>query len=68
MQRRTTIFFDLEIHRALRLKSAELDRSVSDLVNEAVRLFLAEDVEDLGVFEERSHEQNLKFEDVIWDW
>jgi hypothetical protein len=67
MQKRTTIYFDSEIHRALRIKSAELDRSVSDLVNEAVRLSLAEDAEDLAAFEERSHEPNLPFEDMVRD-
>ena len=43
LQKRTTIYFDSAIHRALRIKAAELDRSVSDLVNEAVKLSLAED-------------------------
>ena len=67
LQKRTTIYFDPTIHRALRIKSAELDRSVSDLVNEAVRLSLAEDAEDLAAFEERAHEPNLSFEDVVKD-
>jgi hypothetical protein len=67
MQKRTTIYFDAAIHRALRIKSAELDRSVSDLVNEAVRLSLAEDAEDLAAFDERAHEPNLPFEDVVRD-
>lgn len=67
MQKRTTIYFDPTIHRALRIKSAELDRSVSELVNEAVRLSLAEDAEDLAAFEERAHETNLSFEDVVKD-
>ena len=67
MQKRTTIYFDPTIHRALRIKSAELDRSVSELVNEAVRLSLAEDAEDLAAFEERAHEPNLSFEDVVKD-
>jgi hypothetical protein len=66
-QKRTTIYFDPSIHRALRTKSAELDRTVSDLVNEAVRLALAEDAEDLAVFEERGHEPNLSFEEVVKD-
>jgi hypothetical protein len=66
-QKRTTIYFDSEIHRALRIKSAELDRSVSDLVNEAVKLSLAEDAEDLAAFEERAHEPNLPFEEVVRD-
>ena len=67
LQKRTTIYFDPTIHRALRIKSAELDRSVSELVNEAVRLSLAEDAEDLAAFEERAHEPDLPFEDVVKD-
>lgn len=67
LQKRTTIYFDPAIHRALRIKAAELDRSVSDLVNEAVRLSLAEDAEDLAAFEERALEPNLQFEEVVRD-
>lgn len=67
MQKRTTIYFDPSIHRALRIKSAELERSVSDLVNEAVRLSLADDAEDLAAFEERAHEPSLSFEEVVKD-
>ena len=67
MQKRTTIYFDPTLHRALRIKAAEHDRSVSDLVNEAVRLSLAEDAEDLAAFEEREHEPNVLFTDVVKD-
>ena len=63
--KRTTIYFDPNLHRALRLKAAETDRSVSDLVNEAVKLNLAEEAEDLVAFEERSREPNLRFEQVL---
>ena len=52
-QKRATIYFDADLHRALRLKAAETDQSVSDLVNLAVQLSLAEDVEDLAAFEAR---------------
>lgn len=65
--KRATVYFDSQIHRALRLKAAETDRSISDLVNDAVRLNLAEDAEDLAAFEERSNEPNLAFEDVVKD-
>lgn len=61
------MYFDSSIHRALRLKAAETDRSVSELVNEAVKLTLAEDAEDLAAFEERAHETNLPFEQVLKD-
>ena len=63
--KRTTVYFDPLIHRALRLKAAEADRSLSDLVNEAVKLSLAEDAEDLAAFEERASEPNLSFEAVV---
>jgi len=65
--KRATIYFDPDLHQALRFKSAETDRSISDLVNEAVRLRLAEDAEDLAAFEERASEPNLPFEDVLKD-
>ncbi len=65
--KRTTIYFEPHLHRALRLKAAEIDRSVSDLVNEAVRLRLAEDAEDLAAFEDRADEPDLKFEEALKD-
>ena len=63
--KRSTVYFDPAIHRALRLKAAETDRTVSDIVNAAVRLSLAEDAEDLAAFEQRAAEPNLSFEDVV---
>jgi len=65
--KRSTVYFDPAIHRALRLKAAETDRSISDLVNDAVKLILAEDAEDLIAFDERDAEPNLSFEDVVKD-
>jgi hypothetical protein len=65
--KRATIYFDPDLHRALRLKAAETDQSVSELVNRAVKLTLAEDVEDLAAFEARTHEPNLPFEEVLKD-
>ena len=65
MAKRSTIYFEPEIHKALRLKAVETDRTMSDLVNEAVRLALAEDAEDLAAFEKRAMEPNLPFEDVV---
>lgn len=61
------MYFDSQIHRVLRLKAAETDRSISELVNDAVRLSLAEDAEDLDAFKERAREPNLAFEDVLKD-
>lgn len=61
------MYFDPALHRALRLKAAETDRSLSDIVNEAVKLSLLEDAEDLAAFEERAGEPSLAFEEVVKD-
>jgi hypothetical protein len=65
--KRATVYFDPDLHRALRMKAAETDQSVSDLVNSAVRLHLVEDAEDLGAFERRAPEPAVAFEDVLKD-
>ncbi|HVT58511.1 MAG TPA: type II toxin-antitoxin system RelE/ParE family toxin [Thermoanaerobaculia bacterium] len=54
--KRATVYFDADLHRALRLKAAAADRSISAIVNEAVRLSISEDAGDLAAFEEREHE------------
>ncbi len=66
-RKRATVYFDPALHRALRVKAAETDRSISELVNEAVQFRLAEDAEDLAAFVGRAHEPNLPFEDVLKD-
>ncbi|MEO8216423.1 MAG: CopG family transcriptional regulator [Acidobacteriota bacterium] len=63
--KRATVYFEPEIHRALRLKAAASDKSISDMVNDAVKLTLAEDAEDLEAFEERGREPNLDFEHFV---
>jgi plasmid stability protein len=65
LPKRATIYFEPEIHRALRLKAAASERSISDMVNDAVKLALAEDAEDLAAFEERAHETSVDFETVV---
>jgi hypothetical protein len=65
--KKSTIYFDPQIHKALRLKAAETDSSVSDIVNEAIRIVFAEDAEDIAAFSERAHEPNLSFEEVLKD-
>jgi plasmid stability protein len=66
-KKRATIYLDPDLHRALRVKAAEAGRSVSELVNQAVRLFLTEDAEDLAAFIERAPEPNVPFKDVLED-
>jgi predicted DNA-binding protein len=63
--KRATIYLDPVVHKALKLKSVETSRSVSDLVNEAVREALAEDAEDLAAFEERATEPVLSYDEMV---
>lgn len=65
--KRATIYFEPELHRALRVKAAESDTTVSQLVNEAVQLSLAEDAEDLAAFSERADEPTVSYEDLVAD-
>lgn len=63
--KRATVYFDPDLHQALRLKSAVSSRSVSEIVNDAVRRSLAEDAADLAAFGERAKEPSLDFEAVV---
>lgn len=63
--KRATVYFDPVLHKALRLKAAAVDRSLSDLVDEAVRGLLAEDADDLAALEERRGEPTESFESFV---
>lgn len=63
--KRATVYIDAALHRALRVKAAETETSVSELVDAAVRQSLNEDAADLAVFEARVSEPVLSFEDVL---
>ncbi len=63
--KRTTIYFDPNLHKALRLKAVETSRSVSELVNKAVREALSEDAEDLLAFEARADEALISYEEMV---
>ncbi len=65
--KRATVYFDPSLHRALRIKAAETDKSLSELVNAAVQRTLEEDARDLAAFKERAREPNLSFEAVLKD-
>ena len=65
--RRSTIYFDPQLHAALRLKAANANRSLSDIVNDAVRRALAEDQEDLAAFEMRLAEPTMTYEALLDD-
>ena len=67
LSKRSTVYFEPELHHALRLKAASSHQSVSELVNEAVRIALREDQEDLSAFEERADEPSLSYEELLSD-
>ena len=64
-QKRATVYFESDVHRALRLKAAASDRSISDMVNDAVKAALAEDAEDLSSFSERKNEKSISFDTFV---
>lgn len=63
--KRATIYFDADLHKALRLKAVETNQSLSELVNDAVREALAEDAEDLAAFEERAKEAAIPYDEMV---
>ena len=63
--KRATIYFDPDLHKALRLKAVETTRSVSELVNEAVKEALAEDAEDLAAFDDRAAEPLISYDEMV---
>ncbi len=65
--RRATVYFDPELHRALRIRASEGDRTISDLVNDAVRHQLAEDADDYATFKDRAGEPDIPIEKVLRD-
>ena len=67
LSKRSTVYFEPEIHQALRMKAASTHISVSEVVNEAVRIALREDQEDLSAFEQRAREPILSYEELLKD-
>jgi len=63
--KRATVYLDPDLHKALRLKSAETSRSISELVNNAIKEALAEDAEDIAAFEERAREPLISYDEMV---
>ena len=63
--KRATVYLDPDLHKALRLKAVEPSRSISELVNNAIREALAEDAEDIGAFEERAGEPLISYDEMV---
>ncbi len=67
LSKRSTVYFETEIHQALRIKAATTQQSVSQVVNEAVRVALSEDQEDLSAFAQRADEATFSYEELLED-
>lgn len=67
LSKRSTIYFDPMIHKAIKIKSAELSSSVSEIVDEALRLFMAEDQSDLEAYSNRKEEPLISYEELLKD-
>lgn len=67
MSKRSTVYFDPQLHEALRRKAVDVNRSVSEIVNDAVRAALAEDQADLAAFDERANEPTISCEELVSD-
>jgi len=65
LNKRATIYFDPDIHRVLKIKAASSSKSISEIIDQAVRLELAEDEEDIRSFNERENEKTVSFESVL---
>ncbi len=65
LTKRSTVYLEPDLHKALRLKSIETSRSMSDLVNDAIRDELAADADDLAVFRIRQDEPAITFEEFV---
>lgn len=62
---RATVYLDPQLHKALKLKAVETSKSVSELINDAVREALAEDAEDIEAFEERAAEPFISYDEMV---
>ncbi|OGO17506.1 MAG: CopG family transcriptional regulator [Chloroflexi bacterium RBG_16_50_11] len=63
--KRTTVYLDPYLYKALRMKAIVSETSVSEIINEAIRLELAEDAEDIAAFEERKDEPVISYEEMM---
>lgn len=65
LSKRSTIYLDPALHQALRLKALETSRSMSEIINEALKEALHEDAEDLSAFDERASEPLISYEQMV---
>ena len=63
--KRATVYFEEDLHKALKIKAAESSTSVSELINEVIKHAFASDLEDLQVFRDRADEPTVDFESFL---
>ena len=63
----STFFLEQKLHKALERRAASTDQSVSDLVNNAIKLLLQEDEKDLAAFEQRADETTISYSELLGD-
>ena len=62
---KATLYLEESVHRAVRLKAAETQQSMSDLVNDALRAALREDLEDIADWNERRTEPTVSYDEML---
>ena len=67
LSKRSTIYFEPAVHQALKVRAATSDHSISEIVDEAVRILMLEDQEDLQDFAERVNEPEITYEELLLD-
>lgn len=65
LTKRATIYLEPDLHKALRLQALETSRSMSELVNEAIRDELAEDAVDFSAFDTRKDEPTVEYDAFV---
>ncbi len=67
LSKRSTVYFDPSIHQALKVRAAASHASISEIIDEAVRILMREDQEDLSAIDERSNEPEISYESLLED-
>lgn len=62
---RSTLYLDPALHQALRMKAAIQHRTMSEIVNDALRAALREDEDDHAAFAERASEPPITYEALM---
>lgn len=65
MLKRATVYFEPELHKAIRLKAVHTNQSISEIVNDSIRATLSEDEEDLAAFDETASDSLMSYEELL---